>query len=180
MEKIGEKIKSLRFEKGMTLKDLSLKTGLSISFLSQIERGSSSIAITSLKKIADSFNVKMTYFFEEIENYSYVSKKEVQEPFKVEGSYVEYIRLAGKFPERKLDPMKVILKPNQPYVEHFSHPGEEFYYVLKGTVVFKVGDEEFVLQEGEAIHFPSEKVHQWMNPTSEETVVISVLIPAIF
>lgn len=59
MEKIGEKIKSLRFEKGMTLKDLSLKTGLSISFLSQIERGSSSIAITSLKKIADSFNVAL-------------------------------------------------------------------------------------------------------------------------
>src|SRR5699024_763616 len=180
MDKIGEKIKKLRFERGMTLKDLSDKTGLSVSFLSQIERGSSSIAITSLKKIADSFNVKMTCFFEEIENYIYVSKKDAQEPFKVEGSYVEYIRLAGKFPERKLEPMKVILKPKQPYVEHFSHPGEEFYYILQGTIVFKVEEEEFILQEGEAIHFPSKKVHQWMNPTSEEAIVISVLIPAIF
>src|SRR5699024_2276477 len=141
MDKIGEKIKKLRFERGMTLKDLSDKTGLSVSFLLQIERGSSLIAITSLKIIADSFNVKITVVFEEIENYCYVSKKVAQEPCKIEGSYVNYICLAGKLPERKLEAMKVILKPKQAYVDHFSHPGEEFYYILRGTIVFKVEEE---------------------------------------
>lgn len=50
MENIHKKIKNLRLENEMTLKDLSEKTELSVSFLSQIERGSSSLAITSLKK----------------------------------------------------------------------------------------------------------------------------------
>lgn len=51
----------------MTLKNLSEKTNLSISFLSQIERGSSSLAITSLKKIADAFGVPITYFLSPIQ-----------------------------------------------------------------------------------------------------------------
>lgn len=177
---IGSMIKKLRFVQKMTLKDLSERTGLSVSFLSQIERGSSSLAITSLKKIADAFDVKMSYFFEEMENHSYTTKKDEQKKYKIEGSYAEYIRLAGKFPERKLEPMVVILAPNQPYVENFSHPGEEFYYVLKGTVIFKVEEKEFILNTGESIHFPSEKVHQWANPTTEKAVLLCVLTPVIF
>nr|WP_275897928.1 helix-turn-helix transcriptional regulator [Halobacillus ihumii] len=50
---------------------MSVKTDLSVSFLSQIERGSSSLAITSLKKLADAFSVPMTYFFEEPQNHNY-------------------------------------------------------------------------------------------------------------
>lgn len=180
MERINKKIKQIRFEKEMTLKDLSEETGLSISFLSQIERGSTSLAITSLKKIAESFNVNMTYFFEEIENHNYVLKEEDQTDFKVEGSDVKHIRLAGKFPLRKLEPIKVIIQPNHKYEELFSHPGEEFYYVIEGTIMFKIEDKEYVLNEGDTIHFPSEKVHQWSNPTSEETILLSVLTPVIF
>src|SRR5699024_2962553 len=180
MEYISNKIKRLRLEKKMTLKDLSEKTELSVSFLSQIERGSSSLAITSLKKIADAFNVKMSYFFEEVDNHSYTSKLAEQQAYKIEGSYAEYIRLAGQFPERQLEPMKVTIAPKQPYIEQFTHPGEEYYYVLKGTVVFKVENNEYVVNEGEGIHFPSERVHQWANPTSEEAILLCVLTPVIF
>lgn len=180
MESIGLKIKSMRFERDLTLKDLSKKTNLSVSFLSQIERGSSSLAITSLKKIADAFNVQMSYFFEELENDNYVTKKEKQKTFQMEGSQADYVRLAGEFHDRKLEPLKVTLAPNQPYNEKFSHPGEEFYYVLEGTVTFKIEESEYILHAGEGIHFPSNKTHQWANPTSEEAVLLSVLTPVIF
>ncbi len=63
INEIAEKIRNLRKEKNLTLKDLGEKTGLSISFLSQVENSSSSLAITSLKKIADALNVPITYFF---------------------------------------------------------------------------------------------------------------------
>lgn len=62
MEEINKKIKELRIQKGLTLKDLSERTELSISFLSQVERGTTSLAITSLKKIADALNTKMAEF----------------------------------------------------------------------------------------------------------------------
>lgn len=180
MEHIYKKIKSLRLNQGMTLKDLSKETDLSVSFLSQIERGSSSLAITSLKKIADAFNVTMSYFFDEIENNNYALKEEEQKLFKLEGSNVKHIRLAGKFPERNLEPMKVSLPPSQSYIEQYSHPGEEFYHILEGIVIFKIEDKEYVLNKGDSIHFPSNKVHQWKNPTSEESILLSVLTPTIF
>lgn len=180
MEQINKKIKSLRQKNELTLKELSEETGLSVSFLSQIERGSTSLAITSLKKIADAFGVTMSYFFEELENSNYAVKKEDQKNFKLEGSNVQHIRLAGKFPGRNLEPMEVILPPNQSHMGEYSHPGEEFYYVLKGIVIFEVENKEYVLNKGDAIHFPSEKVHKWKNPTSEETILLSVLTPVIF
>jgi len=180
MEYISNKIKRLRLEKKMTLKDLSEKTGLSVSFLSQIERGSSSLAITSLKKISDAFNINISYFFEEIENHNYRVLEDEQKPFKLEGSNNQYIRLAGKFPERKMEPMLVTIEPNKIFVEKYSHPGEEFYYVIKGMVIFKIDDEEFILNEGDSIHFPSKKAHAWKNPLDEKTVLLSVLTPLIF
>jgi len=180
MKNIGLKIKNLRFEHGMTLKDLSKKTALSVSFLSQIERGTSSLAITSLKKIAEAFGVEMSHFFNEVEHHQYVTKKEDQEPFKIEGQSTKYVRFSGRFPERKLEPMLVTIAPNEPYSEQFSHPGEEFYYVLKGTVTFKVEGQEHTLTKGETIHFPSEKSHQWSNPTDQEAILLCVLTPVIF
>lgn len=180
MEYVNKKIKEMRLNERMTLKELSDKTELSVSFLSQIERGSSSLAITSLKKIADAFGVSMRSFFEEIESDTFMTKKEDQKPFKVEASNVRHVRLAGEFSGRNLEPMKVTLEPHESYAERFSHPGEEFYYVLQGTVTFKIEDEEYILSEGDTIHFPSQKEHQWSNPTSEKTVLISVLTPVIF
>lgn len=62
MEEVFKKIKELRIKNNLTLAEFSEKTGLSVSFLSQIERGTTNLALTSLRKIADAFNLKMTYF----------------------------------------------------------------------------------------------------------------------
>ncbi|MGO1712760.1 MAG: helix-turn-helix domain-containing protein, partial [Senegalia sp. (in: firmicutes)] len=62
MREIGSEIKELRKQNNMTLKDLSEKTGLSIGFLSQFERGLSTIAIDSLELIARSLDVGLSHF----------------------------------------------------------------------------------------------------------------------
>ncbi|MFD0824183.1 helix-turn-helix domain-containing protein [Neobacillus sp. M.A.Huq-85] len=180
MEEVFKKIKQLRLERGYTLKDLSEKTDLSVSFLSQIERGSSSLAITSLKKIADAFEVKMTYFFEEPVDINYAVKKADQKPFNLQGSDSTYIRLGGNFPDRKIEPLIVTMKPFQKDKEFYRHPGEEFYYVLKGALVLNVDGKEYFLREGDSIHFPSTNPHMWENPLDQETVLFSVVTPALF
>lgn len=180
MDDIYKKIKQLRYEQGMTLKELSEKTELSVSFLSQIERGASSLAITSLKRIADAFGVKMIHFFEEDDDFHYVMKKEHQRPFKMESSDSTFIKLSGHFPERKLEPFIVKLKPRQKDVELVRHPGEEFFYILQGALIVRVEDEEYHLNEGETIHFPSTVPHMWENPLNQETIIISITTPAIF
>lgn len=180
MEDIHKKIKEIRLEQGLTLKDLSEKTNLSVSFLSQIERGASSVAITSLKKIADAFGVTMTFFFEEEMHAHYHVKTEQQKPFQVESSATSFVRLGGEFPKRSLEPMIVKLAPNQKKEQTFSHPGEEFYYVLKGAALFEIAGEEYFVRQGESIHFPSHIDHEYENPLSEETQLLCVLTPVIF
>jgi len=180
LEHLYNKIKELRRKKELTLKELSEITGLSISFLSQIERGSTSLAITSLKKIADAFNVNISYFFTDISTNNYVTRKDEQHPFNIEGSEVKHIRLSGEFDNRKIEPFIVILPPNKEFKEKFSHPGEEFYYVLKGEVIFKVNENNYRLREGDSIHFPSKEVHMWRNPVSKDTKLMSILTPALF
>ena len=76
MKKIAQEIRKIRKSKGITLKKLSEKTELSISFLSQIERGISSMTITSLKKISDALGVTMQELLSIEDNQHFTQKKE--------------------------------------------------------------------------------------------------------
>lgn len=181
MDDIHLKIKALRQERQLTLKDLSEVTGLSLSFLSQIERGASSLSITSLKKIADALDIHINYFFlEEKDQQNFVVRKGERHSFSTSYGNQLYTRLAGTFAERKLEPMVVRLKPNMKEEGSYSHSGEEFYYVLEGEVVFTINDEKYHLLEGDSIHFPSSISHHWENPLTTETVVLSIVTPIIF
>jgi len=181
MEEVYEKIKSLRVENNWTLKELSEKTELSSGFLSMIERGSSSLTITSLKKIADAFGVDISFFFEKpVSNKNFHLSISDQKKFQIEDSQTSYIRLNGNFPNRAIEPLVVILKPHQQKDEDFVHRGEEFYYILKGAVRFIVDREEYFVSEKESIHFPSHIPHDYENPLSEESIMLCVLTPPIF
>ncbi|AFQ44962.1 helix-turn-helix domain-containing protein [Desulfosporosinus meridiei] len=180
MENIYERIRSLRVSMNMTLKDLSEKTGLSVSFLSQVERGNSSLAITSLQKIADVFKVSMSSFFENTVTNSFFTPVEERKPFQIERSNSIFTRLGGNFSGKVLEPIHIVLAPHQGQEVVFNHPGEEFYYVLKGKVLMQVGDKEYEMNEGDTIHFPSLLDHTWHNQSDEPVHMIAVLTPIIF
>lgn len=180
MDEISNKIKDLRLQHSLTLKDISAKTGLSVSFLSQVERGTSSLAITSLKKIADALGVPITYFFESESNLNYLVRAKDQKHFQLKGSEFTYARLAGEFNGRSLEPLLVTLSPHQKKTQQFGHPGEEFYYVLKGAACFTIDGEEYFMRQGDSIHFPSSCKHTLENPLTEETILLCVLTPVIF
>jgi len=180
LEEIAKKFRELRNAQNLTLKELSEKTGLSISFLSQVERGTSSLAITSLKRISDAFNVPITYFFESINNPTYHVKIKDYQPFRIEGRSAEYCRLSGEFPGRTLEPLFVVLDPGYNQTQVFNHPGEEFYYVLEGAVVFTVDGKEFLVKAGESIHYPSNLPHVISNPLQKKSTFINILTPVLF
>ena len=181
MEDIHTKIKTLRLQKELTLKELSEVTGLSLSFLSQIERGASSLSITSLKKVADALDVSMIHFFEEEKiQQNFLLRTNEQKDFKMNGTAQIYRRLAGTFHDRKLEPLRVTLPPRLKEEHSYSHAGEEFYYVLQGEIIFHLNGGVHHLLEGDTIHFPSELLHSWENPTNAETIILTVTTPLIF
>ncbi|WP_018130907.1 helix-turn-helix domain-containing protein [Effusibacillus pohliae] len=181
MDGIYEKIRHYRTQQNMTLKDLAERTGLSISFLSQVERGGSSLAITSLQKIAQALGVPITQFFESDANQNYMVSVADRKPFQIEGSSTIYCRLSGEISGRLLEPLLVTLNPGQGQETPYSHPGEEFYFILQGGVVMVIDGKEYRLGEGDSIHFPSHLPHYWFNPSQDKPAqILSVLTPAIF
>lgn len=181
MGNIYEKIRQYRVMQNMTLKDMSEKTGLSVSFLSQVERGGSSMAITSLQRIALALGVPITQFFEDFSNSNFKVAVEDRKPFQIEGSDAVYCRLAGDIPGRELEPLLVTLAPGKAKPHSYAHPGEEFYLVLKGEVIMEVDGKEYFLSQGDSIHIPSHLSHCLWNPSSQvQAQVLSVLTPKIF
>lgn len=177
---ISERIRELRTEKRMSLKELSERTGLSVSFLSQVERGTSSLAIASLEKIAVALAIPISDFFTKATPSRYVTRKDEQVKARMDYSPFTLSHLAGSFPERKLDPLIVELESKEEQNRFNQHSGEEFYYVLEGEIIFSVEDEKYHLKEGDAIHFPSDIPHRISNPFDGKSKLISVLTPCKF
>lgn len=180
MSEIAERIRNLRKEQHMTLKELSEKTELSVSFLSQVENGASSLAITSLKKIAEALDVPIGSFFDVPHQNIYITDMAQQKPFQIEGSSSSFIRMSGDFPNRKMEAMMTIIPPNSPHGSCFNHPGEEFVYVLDGVLLIKLGGEERLIKAGSSIHYPSDIDHQWINPLNTPLKLLTVVTPVIF
>ncbi|WP_096187112.1 cupin domain-containing protein [Evansella halocellulosilytica] len=176
---LAKQIRNTRTSRRFTLKELSAHTGLSVSFLSQIERGTSSPAISSLKKIADALGVPITSFFTPETNANYKTLKGERKSFRIDGSPAKYIRLSGNFSTRTLEPLLVVLDPGATD-RMFQHSGEEVHYILEGEVEYTIDDDVHKLSAGDSIHFPSERPHTWKNLSNKPSTIMCVVTPNIF
>lgn len=180
INEISHKIKTLRRQQNLTLKDLSEKSGFSVSFLSQVENGASSLAIMSLKKISDALNVPIIYFFQEYEDHTYLVKSEDHKTFELEGTPSKFIRISGDFPNRTMETLIVTIAPETEHGQSMTHMGEEFVYVLEGVIIVSIGDTDYLLKAGDSIHYPSTIAHVWKNPLKQEARVLSTTSNRIF
>jgi transcriptional regulator with XRE-family HTH domain len=164
--KIGHKIKELRTRQRLTLKELAKKTGLTISFLSQLERDIVSPSISSVEKIASTLNTKISYFFEERERKGLIFiKKDAGKKFFSEKKKVSWEILVPDFFSIKMKPKLFTLKPGAEFTKELICPeGERFGMVLKGKIEFLCGEEKFVFEEGDSIYCAySQKIQRAKN-----------------
>ncbi|MEJ8554071.1 helix-turn-helix domain-containing protein [Tepidibacter sp. Z1-5] len=180
---IGKKIKTLRQSKSMTLKVLSEKSGLSIGFLSQLERGLTSVAIDCLNNIASVLDVELTYFFSRQKNNdSVIMKSYEQEVSQVVNSKVVYYHLSQNIEDKVMLPKLVNVLPYEgdEEVTEYSHEGEEFIYVLEGILTLYVNNRKYVLHPEDCVHFNSSLNHNWVNHTNKNVKMLVVNTPNFF
>ncbi len=181
-KEIGEKINELRSTKGMTLKELSDKANLSVSFLSQAERGLTSIAINSLKKIAQALDVDLHYFFTPPESHRpMIIRSYEHEVIRIDESKLIYHNLGSDISDRQLDPVIVTILPTQNAEEviPYEHQGEEFVYVLEGIFTIFLEDKQYELYPGDSIHISSTTPHNWANFTNRLVKILAVSTPSV-
>ncbi len=177
---IGMEIKKLRTEKGMTLKELSEKSELSVGFLSQLERGLTTIAVDSLEKLADILEVHLTHFFDyPLKRKDIVLRSYQQELINsVEGGFIKY-SLSTNLENKQLVPRLIEILPQKKDEEilSYKHEGEEFIYVLEGILTVYVNDMRYEVYPGDSVHINSNVAHNWVNYTNKKVKLIAVNTP---
>ncbi len=185
---IGERIKRLRLKKSMGLVELGKHTGLSASFLSQLETGRVVPTLRNLARIAMVFSKDLAYFFESEPNSIFRvhrRKDRVRLPQTgVDQPSYFFESLGYMVPDRHMDPYFAEFVPTAQGQESKAHvhPGYEFLYVLEGDLGLQHGENQTTLGPGDAVYFDSSTAHSYHcagpKPASALIVTMHQPLPA--
>lgn len=182
-QNVGELIKEARTKNNMTLKDVAQETGLSIGYLSQLERGLTSIAHDTLKKVAKALDVEMTYFMEQPKiKEKVVLRSYEREILRIEGNSIIEYAMTNMADRGEMLPKLVEILPQKDIEESLTYPheGEEFVYVLEGILTLQVEHELSDLYPGDSAHYKSTRPHNWSNQTNKVVKFITINTPNLF
>jgi transcriptional regulator with XRE-family HTH domain len=179
---LGDRIRRLRLKKSMGLVDLGKHTGLSASFLSQLETGRVVPTLRNLARIAMVFSKDLSYFFETepLPIFRVHRKKDrVRIPQTgVEPPTYTFESLGYMVADRHMDPYFAEFIPLPEHVEPKSHmhTGFEFLYVVAGELTLRHGEQEARLGPGDAVYFDAGTPHSYRcaGAKSAEAVIVTM------
>lgn len=164
---IGERIKRLRLKKSMGLVELGKHTGLSASFLSQLETGRVVPTLRNLARIAMVFSKDLSYFFDS-EPQSIFRVHRRRERVRMPQTGVEppnyyFESLGYMVPDRQMDPYFAEFIPLErgAMAKPHLHAGFEFLYLLEGELILRHGEQESELEPGDAVYFDASTPHSY-------------------
>lgn len=178
---MGQQIRELRKARGMTLSDLAHGTGLSISYVSQVERGVSSPSVIALYDISRELGVNVSFFFADTPG-----EDDSEAAFIVRaGRRRRVVFEAGAFDELLSPSLKNNLELLMSHfppgavsgARPYTHEGEEGGVVLSGELDLWIADKHYTLSAGDSFAFASTLPHRYGNPGHTETIVIWAITP---
>lgn len=181
MTAISHRLKALRKQHGLSLEQLATRAGLTKSYLSKLERGLAEPSISTVLKLAQSYDISVGQLIGEEaslvdDNISVVrvaDRSELSDAASVNGH--RYQSLAGKRPLRKMEPF--VVHPPRAFREPETtspHDGEELIFVLKGAVEVLLGDRLERLEAGDSIYFDSSLLHRMRTVSRQMAEVLVV------
>lgn len=179
---VGARVKAVRESKGLSLEDISQRTDIEVPMLMRIEEGSIAPPLGSVIKLAKSLEMKIGYFISGDEDKAFTivrrgDRKVISRYDSKKGKQYgyEYISLAPHKKDRHMEPFMVTLVPTDTEEERSTHDGQEFIYVLDGTMEVRLGDEVHIIEHGDAIYYDSTVPHLVKCHGEKETKILAVL-----
>jgi DNA-binding transcriptional MerR regulator/quercetin dioxygenase-like cupin family protein len=173
---IGKRLRQLRTRRGLSLAQVAKSVGISLGFLSALERSHMSASVSTLRKLAKFYKTNILDFFDPAESIRLVSpeKRKVLEA----GPGVRMELLA--WGNTVMEPHLFRIAPQSGSGESYHHEGEEFLFVLRGELQISLEEQEYHLQPGDSFYFESATAHSWKNTGRSETWVLWVNTPPTF
>ena len=178
---IGSKIKRLRVRLGLTQEELAARTELTKGFISQLERDITTPSIATLMDILEALGTNVSEFFSDREDDGVMTYAADDMFIKADEEAGVTIRwLVTNAQRNALEPILVTLAPGASTEADDPHEGEEFGYVLSGTVTLVCGDQKRKVRRGDAFYFHPTGVHYLTNTGKSEGKVLWVSTPPSF
>lgn len=178
--KIGEKIRRLRVKNSLTQEELANRCELTKGFISQLERDLTSPSIATLVDILEGLGTNLRDFFNEIEDEKIVFSKD--DVFVTENDDYKYILkwLIPNAQKNQMEPILLELELGGRSKEDYPHEGEEFGYVLSGSIYIHIGNEKYKAKKGESFYFKANANHYVENAGKTKAKILWVSTPPSF
>lgn len=183
LTQLGEDLRGLRRAQGLTLDDLAVASGKSVSFISKIERGQSRPSVTTLQELAGALGVPVGWFFETdgpvpAEERPYVVRAGRRRKLSYSGlTSTDYMGFEDHLLSASLDGQLALgMSTYQPGGnsgdELYTHTGEEAGLVIKGQIDLHLDGKVFRLETGDSFSFAARLPHRYSNPGDNEAQIV--------
>lgn len=175
---IGKKLKELRLQNDLTLKDLASRCELTKGFLSQVEHNLTTPSIATLEDMLEALGTNLSEFFHEEEEKQIVFSThdffvDEQEDYKIEW-------VIPNAQKNEMEPILLTLYPHKRSHELSAHHGEEFGYVLKGNITLVRGNKKYKLKAQETFYLDGTKGYYLYNHSNSDAKVLWITTPPMF
>ena len=175
---IGQKIRQLRTQNNLTLEELASRSELTKGFLSQVERNLTSPSVSTLEDILEALGTDLASFFKDSKENKVVFKKEDYFVDEHEEYCIHWI--VPNAQKNEMEPILLELSPQGSSKEFDPHDGEEFGYVLSGSVRIVIGDRVERARKDESFYFKPTAPHKLVNAGKSSCRVLWVSTPPSF
>ncbi len=167
---IGNMIKLHRKKKGITLQGLSDRTGLSISYLSMLERGLNSPTVANLNSICEALDMTMSELILKLDAPQVLVRKDERRTIFSNPGYLYEVATEGKHQ------MSCVVMTVSDSLVHTSNPhvADEVGFVVKGSLSLSMNNEEYILNEGDCIYIDANTDHSYHNLGDGECISVWV------
>jgi transcriptional regulator with XRE-family HTH domain len=173
---VGEQIRALRRQRGLSLRALAELCDLSPNTISLIERGVTSPSVSTLHRLAMALGVPIASLFEDRVEKAQVILTRADERPRSGSASVVLESLGLGLEEQACDPFLVTLKSGADSGDRaMVHSGYELAFCLQGELDYDVAGEKYRLEEGDALLFHADLPHRWHNPNSKPAVFLLIM-----
>lgn len=174
---LGAHLRRLRLKRGESLAMVADAVGISIGFLSNIERSRSGASVGIMRKLAHYYGTNILEFFEPLDATGPLVRPHDRKI--LEGGPGVHMELLASG-QISMEPHLFRIEPEAESGGAYSHEGEEFLYVIRGQLTITLDDQEFKLRAGDSFYFRSHTQHRWFNPGESTTLVLWINTPPTF
>lgn len=170
---LAKRLRERRKHLGLTLKEVADKAGLSVGFISQIERDITTPSLSSLVSVSRVLGVEVGEFLSQPRGDVPITRHDKRPIYAIGGNTISYERISSAFPGNLLRSV-IIHEPPGHRGEPIAHDGEEMMFVLDGAITVELDGERSILEAGDSLHFPSSQTHSTWNHTDRDATLLWV------